>query len=118
MQIEIGMPAEPARREILQLHFGALRKRGRLTKPLCRAIDGSALHGIPKGRNILGFMTSSLGGVDLAGLTEDFSGADIAGLVRCAGSIALSRSRREGDGLDGFHVTLEDAMKAFKEVQQ
>lgn len=40
VQIEIPLPTKAGRREILQIHFEALRKRGRLSKPLCCAIDG------------------------------------------------------------------------------
>ncbi|EEC48426.1 predicted protein, partial [Phaeodactylum tricornutum CCAP 1055/1] len=63
VQIEVPLPDRDGRREILQIHFDALRKRGRLSRPLSDYV------------------------------TNGFSGADIAGLVRCAGSIALSRSR-------------------------
>jgi SpoVK/Ycf46/Vps4 family AAA+-type ATPase len=31
---------------------------------------------------------------DLAAVTDGYSGADLAGLVRCAGSIALERTRQ------------------------
>lgn len=41
VQIEIPRPNREGRREILQIHFGSLRKSGRLSQPLCHAIDGS-----------------------------------------------------------------------------
>ncbi len=41
VQIEIPLPDKEGRREILQIHFGALRSRGRLSRPLCHAIDGT-----------------------------------------------------------------------------
>jgi len=41
VQIEIPLPDKEGRREIMQIHFGALRSRGRLSKPLCCAIDGA-----------------------------------------------------------------------------
>jgi len=50
--------------------------------------------------------------------TQGFSGADIAGLVRCAGSIALSRARRDGGGVEGLLITLEDVKQALVEVQR
>jgi SpoVK/Ycf46/Vps4 family AAA+-type ATPase len=50
-------------------------------------------------------------------VTGGFSGADIAGLVRCAGSLALARARREGYGIDGLLITLEDVKAAVKEVR-
>lgn len=50
--------------------------------------------------------------------TGGFSGADIVDLVRCAGSIALSTARRDGNGVDGLLVTLEDVKQALKEVKR
>lgn len=40
VQIEIPRPNKEGRREILQIHFESLRKNGRLSQPLCLAIDG------------------------------------------------------------------------------
>jgi SpoVK/Ycf46/Vps4 family AAA+-type ATPase len=53
---------------------------------------------------------------DLAIETHGFSGADIAGLVRCAGSIALARTRNAGGGIDDLLITLDDVKLALKEV--
>jgi vesicle-fusing ATPase len=51
-------------------------------------------------------------------ITGGFTGADVAGLVRCAGSIALSRARNEGFGsIDGLLITLDDVMEALEEVK-
>jgi SpoVK/Ycf46/Vps4 family AAA+-type ATPase len=50
--------------------------------------------------------------------TGGFSGAEIEGLVRCAASIALSRARKDGSGVDGLIITLEDVSQALKEVKQ
>eukprot|EP00566_Odontella_aurita_P020476 CAMPEP_0113564560 /NCGR_PEP_ID=MMETSP0015_2-20120614/21689_1 /TAXON_ID=2838 /ORGANISM="Odontella" /LENGTH=369 /DNA_ID=CAMNT_0000466659 /DNA_START=1 /DNA_END=1106 /DNA_ORIENTATION=+ /assembly_acc=CAM_ASM_000160 len=44
VQIEIPLPDAEGRREILRIHFDALRRRDRLSRPLCRAIDGAALY--------------------------------------------------------------------------
>ena len=46
-----------------------------------------------------------------------YSGADLAGLVRCAGSMALSRTRMAGSGIDGLYITLDDVQAAMKEVE-
>ena len=54
----------------------------------------------------------------LAKQTPGFSGADIAGLVRCAGSIALARARKTGNGIDSLLITLEDAKEALEEVKK
>lgn len=50
--------------------------------------------------------------------TGGFSGADLEGLVRCAGSIALSRARNDGSGVDGLLITTEDVNQALQEVKQ
>ena len=229
VQIEIPLPNQKGRREILNVHFNALRQRGRLSKPLCQAIDGVhestqqqlddsklvtrrkverlidpivpitpssmlnlatdsisnnidvvtnaisdnimlasdvlALDAIsfPPGAIITDFVRlvrralsrrhrrdqngtkdsndnnatsrrrrsifrSSIrrwiprfrpAPFDLASdeVTGSFSGADIAGLVRCAGSLALARARREGYGIDELLITLEDVKAAVKEVR-
>ena len=110
VQIEVPMPDIRGRREILNIHFGTLRKRGRLSKQLCCAIDGlpntSRLESsevynglrstdtaenneafnerkrdkLKRGLSTLFYKVRSH--YDLAAETEGFSGADIAGLVR------------------------------------
>lgn len=141
VQIEVPLPDKEGRREILQIHFDALRKRGRLSKPLCLAIDGVVRNPISgpqdqevdedvaetgkrkalKRSLIKAFHgTTRRASYDLAAhyATGGFSGADIAGLVRCAGSLALSRSRNDGNGVEGLLITLEDVREALKEVKQ
>lgn len=136
VQIEIPLPDKLARREILRIHFGALRERGRLSQPLCQAIDGPPSRSIDadgngsakRGRkrrklknatyNIIDCLSSaSAKNVDLADETRGFSGADIEGLVRCAGSIALSRARRDGGGVESLLITLDDVKQALLEVK-
>lgn len=144
------------RREILHIHFDALRQKGRLSQPLCCAIDGvlnsnanyeetspigatssadSDIDGIenekPKGRKrravkrainkmVDAFPVGSRSIYDLAAdsATGGFSGADIAGLVRCAGSLALARARKDGNGIEGLLITMEDVKEALDEVKQ
>jgi SpoVK/Ycf46/Vps4 family AAA+-type ATPase len=157
VQIEIPLPNKDGRREILQIHFNALRQRGRLSKPLCCAIDGvplnragndndSVLAGVSFAdeettiaanpisisrrkrmktvlRNlarkaIMATTSSSSLHYDLAAKTEGYSGADIAGLVRSAGSLALARARKEGTGVQGLLITLEDVKQALIEVKR
>ena len=147
VQIQIPMPDLESRREILKIHFAALRKNGRLSKSLCCAIDGvpyesstrksgksnndndmndpHSAHEITgqerkrdKFKRGLSKLFSSIRPhYDLALETRGFSGADIAGLVRSAGSLALSRARNDGSGLGGLLITLEDAREAIKEVK-
>ena len=108
VQIEVPLPDKEGRREILQIHFNILRSRGRLSKPLCCAIDGVPLYSTniddfqtsndtPYSndgndtkkrkrdmfkRGISKLVTSVRPYYDLAEETRGFSGADIAGLVR------------------------------------
>ena len=129
VQIQLGIPDRHGRREILQIHFDALRKYGRLSQPLVNAVygdkdvDASWLHRTWRTRKRLGFWSAGWWrtgnfNIDLSAdaWTGGFTGADIAGLVRNAGSVALSRARKQGDGdLSGFLITLDDVLLALKE---
>ncbi|KAL3906130.1 MAG: hypothetical protein SGILL_009398 [Bacillariaceae sp.] len=132
VQICVPLPDGEGRREILQLYFNPLRRRGRLSQPLCRAIDGepklltssrdttfsSWRHHFRKLPSVS--WSTKPGAVrDLAAdrWTGGFSGADLEGLVRCAGSLALSRARKDGSGIDGLLITMEDVDKALQEVK-
>ena len=153
VQIEIAMPDKEGRREILQIHFGALRKSNRLSYPLRCAIDGVRMDSklssddellredvdgtSQSPRNTLGrrerlkskakkllnpwnnmkLQRRRLSIIDLADdkYTGGMSGADIAGLARNAGSLALSRARKDGSGVSGLLVTLEDVIQALEE---
>ena len=123
------MPDKEGRREILQIHFEGLRRRGRLSEPLCRAIDGYKAHAeeekdsfgrIPFTSRIKSALHPPGRLRDLAAdkITGGFSGADCSGLVRCAGSIALSRAREQGMGIDGLTITLDDVTQALEEVKR
>ena len=126
VQIEIPLPDKEGRREILFIHTDALRKMGRLSQPLCDAIDGirsnipeEAIEQTPKSKRkrfLNSFSHFRRSTQDLAAITKGYSGADIAGLVRCAGSIALARARQNGSGVDGLLITLEDFNEAYKEL--
>jgi len=139
VQIEIPLPDREGRREILNIHFNALRIRGRLSQPLCSAIDGTLSQGddigyvsakLEWGRKrraleratqaVIGYFNPEQKTVfDLANdsVTGGFSGADLEGLVRCAGSIALSRARGEGAGIDTLVITLDDVKQALTELK-
>jgi vesicle-fusing ATPase len=150
VQVEVPLPDQDGRREILQIHFDALRKKGRLSRPLCCAIDGvpymssrsrdeallissnesSDITDERRQRKrdafkrVVGRTWSEVSSAvrpayDLSAdsITGGFSGADIAGLVRCAGSLALSRARKDGNGVDGLLITFEDVKQALQEVK-
>lgn len=133
VQIEIPLPDREGRREIMKIHFEALRQRGLLSQSLCNAIDGNrhASNGDSQARRFrLPFLsrkertTTLLWHHRIRDLTADrwtkgFSGADIAGLVRASGSLALARARKQdGGGLENLLVTLEDVAQALEEVKQ
>lgn len=142
VQIEIKMPDKEGRREILQIHFGALRKGNRLSYPLRCAIDGVKMgkpfeEEVQRDEEVIGsgmrkrerFKSSAKkllrpwnsirqsAYLDLADdkYTGGMSGADIAGLARNAGSLALARARKDGSGVSGLLVTLEDVIQALEE---
>jgi len=137
VQVEVPLPSKDGRREILNIHFGPLRSRNRLSYPLCCAIDGvrrksSMFNEIVENpqfrgrtrRKLKSFLRSITARdsefIDLAddAYTGGFSGADIAGLVRNAGSIALARARIDGGGVDGLLITLEDVENALSELKK
>ena len=120
-----------------------LRKKGRLSKPLCYAIDGVGSDSSSDEDLMVSEDSSTPGrkreafkrairktwrdtslafrpSYDLAAdyATGGFSGAAIAGLVRCAGSLALARARKDGSGVDGLLITLQDAKEALKETKE
>ncbi len=111
VQIEVPLPDQEGRREIMQIHFRALRRKGRLSKPLCCAIDGVPFSKREKQNETISMRFQDITEVkrdwksqqrkrdvfkrglsklfssvrpyyDLASETKGFSGADIAGLVR------------------------------------
>lgn len=139
VSIEIPLPDQEGRREILQIHFDALRRNGLLSKSLCDAIDGRnsrkrmledintiekrpwrPLARLKKKRKGTSNHINTRRIKDLAAdrWTGGFSGADIAGLVRAAGSLALARARQDGGGIDNLIITLQDVADALVEVKQ
>ena len=130
VQIKVPLPDRTGRREIFNIHFDALRRRGRLSKPLCQAIDGNMsdeTNEISWRQRIPSLRRRGTGGTrgtrfvkDICAdrYTKGFSGADIEGLVRAAGSIALARARSDGSGVEGLVVTLEDVLQGLEEVRQ
>lgn len=128
VQVEIPLPNQVGRREILQIHFESLRRKGRLSRPLCQAIDGTRVlaeveEDVPNPfwrlrRAVPMFSSRRVNDLAAERWTGGFSGADLAGLVRCAGSLALSRARSDGAGVESLLITLEDVMAALVEVKR
>lgn len=96
VHIEISLPDEQGRVQILNIHTADMRKN--------KLLDPSV--------NI----------EELAHLTKNYSGAEIAGLIRAAGSFAFSRNTKIGNAvqinqnLDDFQVTRDDFMNALEET--
>ena len=76
VQVEIGLPKEDGRLEILNIHTGTMRKNEKL------AADVDLL--------------------ELSKVTKNFSGAEIEGLVRAAQSCALNRLVRASSKVSGL----------------
>eukprot|EP00970_Alexandrium_tamarense_P004777 scaffold788_cov163-Alexandrium_tamarense.AAC.1 len=63
--------------------------------------------------NIIDDLSPGKKGVfDLAAdeVTGSYSGAESVGLVRCAGSISLSRARKDGAGVEALLITLQQCL--------
>ncbi|XP_064466217.1 vesicle-fusing ATPase 1-like isoform X2 [Ornithodoros turicata] len=74
VQMEIGLPDEKGRLQILEIHTGPMRTHGKLTTDVDLA--------------------------ELATLTKNFSGAEIEGLVRAAQSTAMNRLIKAGSKVE------------------
>ncbi|KAJ2808043.1 transport between ER and Golgi ATPase protein [Coemansia guatemalensis] len=97
VQIEVGLPDEPGRLQIIKIHTAKIRDNGILAADVDLA--------------------------ELATLTKNFSGAEIAGLVKSASSFAFNRHIRVGGtaelAQDIADMTLqrEDFLAALDEVR-
>ena len=111
VQINVPLPDQNGRREILRIQFEGLRKANRLSRPLLESLypimlpdtdeytgfvnDVGAKWSWLPGRGRRNNANKKRKAIDLSSdrFTKGFSGADIAGLVRNAGSLALARWR-------------------------
>jgi len=97
VHIEISLPDEAGRVQILGIHTSKMRENG----VMGRDVDVR----------------------ELAQLTKNFSGAEISGLVKSATSFAFNRHVKVGtvagvsDDIDQMQVVREDFMNALDEVQ-
>ncbi|GAA6061702.1 hypothetical protein JCM10212_004934 [Sporobolomyces blumeae] len=97
VHIEISLPDESGRVQILTIHTSKMRQNGVMGRDVDLA--------------------------ELAALTKNFSGAEIGGLVKSATSFAFNRHVKVGtlaaisDDIDQMQVVREDFMNALDEVQ-
>ena len=97
VQIEIGLPDQKGRTEILEIHTKSMRLSGMLADDV----------------NIS----------ELSALSEEFTGADLEGSVKSATSFALERlgwTRDEGDGREkekGFKITQAEFLRGLEEIR-
>ena len=112
VKLEVSLPDEAGRRDILRIHTRSMRANGALAEDAACFVDQDdaacsveAAQATPK---------------SLAALTEHFSGAELAGLVRSAASFALGRAAVAaggGAGSSSVMVTKADLEAALSEVQ-
>ncbi|TKA53436.1 hypothetical protein B0A53_04430 [Rhodotorula sp. CCFEE 5036] len=97
VHIEISLPDEHGRVQILTIHTAKMRQNG--------------------------VMGPDVDLMELASLTKNFSGAEIGGLVKSATSFAFNRHVKVGtlaalsDDIDQMQVVREDFLNALEEVQ-
>lgn len=98
VHMEIGLPTETGRLQILKIHTAKMRGN----KALADDVD--------------------LG--ELAGLSKNFTGAEINGLIKSATSFAFNRHVKVGTlatideaSIDNMQISRQDFMNAFSEVQ-
>ncbi|KAI8636816.1 P-loop containing nucleoside triphosphate hydrolase protein [Parasitella parasitica] len=97
VHMEIGLPDEKGRLQILKIHTGKMRTN-----------------------NVL---ESDVNLDDLAELTKNYSGAEISGVVKAASSYAFNRHIKVGTmagiatDVENMKVSMDDFLNALKEVQ-
>lgn len=96
VQVEISLPDEKGRAQILKIHTGKMRENGRIADDVDLA--------------------------ELAALTKNFSGAELNGLSKSAASFAFNRHTQAGSmaavskDVTSLVITREDFMAALSEV--
>nr|POE93314.1 vesicular-fusion protein sec18 [Quercus suber] len=96
VHMEISLPDESGRAQILKIHTTKMRENGR--------------------------MANDVDLKELAKLTRNFSGAEISGLVKSASSFALQRHIKGGtvaalsDDINEMQIHMEDFIRALDEV--
>ena len=98
VHMEIGLPTEAGRLQILKIHTAKMRTN----KALAEDVDLT----------------------ELAGLSKNFTGAEINGLIKSATSFAFNRHVKVGTlatideaGIENMQISRQDFINAFSEVQ-
>lgn len=94
IHVEISLPDETGRVEILKVHTNTLRKNDVLDHDVDIA--------------------------ELASMTKNFSGAELSGLVRAATSFAMNRQKKSGAvqyDVENIRVNRDDFVNALGEIQ-
>lgn len=96
VQVEISLPDEKGRQQILKIHTNKMRENGRIADDVDLA--------------------------ELAALTKNFSGAELNGLSKSAASFAFNRHTQAGSmaaigkDVNNLMITRQDFMSALSEV--
>lgn len=96
VQVEISLPDEKGRGQILKIHTSKMRENGRIASDVDLA--------------------------ELAGLTKNFSGAELNGLAKSAASFAFNRHTQAGSmaavgkDVNNLVITRQDFLGALSEV--
>jgi len=98
LHVEIGLPDEKGRLQILNIHTSSMQKANRLTKELVDRMP------------------------DIATQTKNFTGAEIEGLVKAASSFALTRcidvkDLSKAPDINNLVLQYSDIQKALQEVE-
>ncbi|KAK4101915.1 AAA-domain-containing protein [Parathielavia hyrcaniae] len=97
VQVEISLPDEFGRSQILKIHTAAMKKN-----------------------NVMG---NDVDVAELAALTKNFSGAELSGLVKSATSFAFARNTKAGttagvsEDVDNMKVVRQDFLNALDEIK-
>jgi len=110
VKLEVSLPDQAGRRDILRIHTRSMRENGALAEDAACFVDVAD--------EACSVDAASATGLTLAEQTEHFSGAELAGLVRSAASFALGRAAVGGAAdVGGVRVDKADFEAALSEVR-
>jgi len=91
IQVEIGLPEEAGRLQILRIHTKSMEERGLLSSEVDLA--------------------------RIAAVTQSFTGAELEGMVKSAAAFAVERSLHSSISMDSVRVEMEDLERAVEDVE-